>query len=139
MASDSHGLRAQELETLFLKAAAAKANAYCPYSKYRVGACILTRSGDFIDGANVENASSPVGMCAEQVVFGKAVVSGHNDFKAIAITSDTSPGASPCGKCRQFMSEFTTSSFPVFMYGSDGQYTVRTMNELLPFAFGRSE
>jgi cytidine deaminase len=94
MASDSHGLRAQELETLFLKAAAAKDNAYCnapppisgimsslfltsrlgPYSKYRVGACILTRSGNFIDGANVENASSPVGMCAEQVVFGKAVV-----------------------------------------------------------------
>ncbi|GAT29974.1 cytidine deaminase [Aspergillus luchuensis] len=66
-------LSAQELETLSTKAIAAKDTAYCPYSKFRVGACILTESGEFVQGANVENASYPVGTCAERVAFGNAI------------------------------------------------------------------
>ncbi|THC88248.1 hypothetical protein EYZ11_012303 [Aspergillus tanneri] len=101
MASSTPALSAQELQTLSSKAIAAKATAYCPYSKFRVGACILTQSGEYISGANVENASYPVGTCAERVAFGTAVVAGHRNFKAIAVATDVKPGASPCGMCRQ--------------------------------------
>ncbi|KAJ5689799.1 Cytidine deaminase [Penicillium macrosclerotiorum] len=127
---------AQELETLSNKAIAAKSSAYCPYSKFRVGACILTASGEFVVGANVENVAYPVGTCAERVAFGTAIVAGHKDFRAIAVSTDIKPGASPCGMCRQFMREFTTPSFPVYMYDADGNYTVKTMGELLPDSFG---
>ncbi|KAL2005237.1 hypothetical protein VTN00DRAFT_2447 [Thermoascus crustaceus] len=125
-----------ELEILSTKATAAKATAYCPYSKFRVGACILTEQGEYITGANVENASFPVGTCAERVAFGTAVVSGHKDFKALAVATDIKPPASPCGMCRQFIREFTTPSFPVYMYDVDGNYVVKTMEELLPDSFG---
>jgi cytidine deaminase len=61
---------------------------------------------------------------------------GHQDFKAVAVATDITPGASPCGMCRQFMREFTPPSFPVFMYDGQGNYAVRTMGELLPDSFG---
>ncbi|RAL01477.1 cytidine deaminase [Aspergillus ibericus CBS 121593] len=136
MASTADHLSAQELETLSSKAIAAKATAYCPYSKFRVGACILTQSGEYVQGANVENASYPVGTCAERVAFGNAIVAGHREFKAIAVATDIKPAASPCGMCRQFMSEFTTPSFPIFMYDGEGNYSLTTMGELLPHSFG---
>ncbi|KAF7118441.1 hypothetical protein CNMCM5793_007962 [Aspergillus hiratsukae] len=120
----THGLTTQELEILSSKAIGAKAKAYCPYSKFRVGACLLTKTGEYIAGANVENAAYPVGSCAERVAFGTAVgqsmplplklrkkssltwtgviqAAGHQDFKAIAVATDITPGASPCGMCRQ--------------------------------------
>ncbi|KAJ5587964.1 Cytidine deaminase [Penicillium hispanicum] len=129
-------ISAQELEMLSTKAVSAKGAAYCPYSKFRVGACILTASGEFVVGANVENVAYPVGTCAERVAFGTAVVAGHKEFKAIAVATDIKPGASPCGMCRQFMREFTTPSFPVYMYDAEGSYKVMTMGELLPDSFG---
>lgn len=129
-------LSTEELRILSTKATTAKEAAYCPYSKFRVGACILTHSGEYIVGANVENASYPVGTCAERVAFGTAIVSGRRDFKAIAVATDIKPPASPCGMCRQFMREFTTPSFPIYMYDKDGNYTVKTMSELLPESFG---
>ncbi|KAI9039743.1 cytidine deaminase [Aspergillus affinis] len=79
MASGASVLSAEELQTLSSKAIAAKATAYCPYSQFRVGACILTQSGEYISGANVENAAYPVGTCAERVAFGTAVVSSKRD------------------------------------------------------------
>lgn len=75
MAPIDSPVTAAELEILSTKAIAAKGAAYCPYSKFRVGACILTTSGEFVVGANVENAAYPVGTCAERVAFGTAVVS----------------------------------------------------------------
>ncbi|KAF7592381.1 hypothetical protein BBP40_000299 [Aspergillus hancockii] len=96
-----HSLSSQELQTLSSKAIAAKAMAYCLYSKFRVGACVLTQSGEYIVGANVENAAYPVGTCAERVAFGTAVVAGHRDFKAVAVATDSKHPASPCGMCRQ--------------------------------------
>ncbi|KAA8644882.1 cytidine deaminase [Aspergillus tanneri] len=130
MASSTPALSAQELQTLSSKAIAAKATAYCPYSKFRVGACILTQSGEYISGANVENASYPVGTCAERVAFGTAVVAGHRNFKAIAVATDVKPGASPCGMCRQFMSEFTSPSFLIYMYDGEDSYSITTMREV---------
>jgi cytidine deaminase len=93
-----------EFAELLRLAVAAKTSAYCPYSRFRVGAAILTRSGAYVVGANVENAAYPVGTCAERVAFGTAVVEGHHlsgGFKALAVATDISPPASPCGMCRQ--------------------------------------
>lgn len=99
--SQTFGLTIQELHNLKRHAVAAKATAYCPYSNFRVGAVLLTKAGAYIPGANVENAAYPVGTCAERVAFGKAVTEGHRDFKAVAVATDISPPASPCGMCRQ--------------------------------------
>ncbi|ODM15940.1 hypothetical protein SI65_08781 [Aspergillus cristatus] len=120
----------QELEILSNKAISAKSTAYCPYSKFRVGASLLTHSGEYITGANVENVSFPVGTCAERVAFGTAVVNGHKEFKAVAVASDITPGASPCGMCRQFMREFLTPSVPIYMYDGQGGHIVKTMGEV---------
>ncbi|OAX77551.1 cytidine deaminase [Emergomyces africanus] len=88
-------ISATQLQTLSSKAIAAKEAAHCPYSKFRVGACLLTEEGEFIVGANVENVSYPVGVCAERCAFSTAVVAGHKNFKAIAVSTDIVPGASP--------------------------------------------
>ncbi len=90
-----------QFRALHARCSASKATAYCPYSRFRVGASILTDDDQYIDGANVENASYPVGTCAERVAFGKAVTEGHTKFKAVAVATDISPPASPCGMCRQ--------------------------------------
>ena len=85
------------------RAAAAKATAYCPYSRFRVGAAVLAaQAGVIVPGANVENASYPVGTCAERVALGRAVTEGHREgIRALAVATDVSPPASPCGMCRQ--------------------------------------
>lgn len=98
---ENYSLTPLQFSTLHTRASASKATAYCPYSKFRVGASILTHDDQYIDGANVENAAYPVGTCAERVAFGKAVVEGHRKFKAVAVSTDISPPASPCGMCRQ--------------------------------------
>jgi len=110
-----------QFNTLHTDSVAAKATAYCLYSHFRVGATILTSEGEYISGANVENASYPVGTCAERVAFGKAVVDGKiavdrsydgskdgermkgtgGKVVALAVATDISPPASPCGMCRQ--------------------------------------
>lgn len=119
---------AQELEILSTKVIAAKGAAYCPYSKFRVGACILTTSGEYVVGANVENAAYPVGTCAERVAIGTAVVylnpciwrcagtnvvvvqvAGHKEFKALAVATDVKPAGSPCGMCRQLYASLSLS------------------------------
>ena len=97
----TYGLSSTQFHTLHKRCAASKATAYCPYSRFRVGASILTHDDQYIDGANVENAAYPVGTCAERVAFGKAVTEGHRKFKAVAVATDISPPASPCGMCRQ--------------------------------------
>ena len=107
-----HGLAEPEFRELHRRCVAAKATAYCPYSRFRVGASALSRGegegqgqgqgqeegarSHYIDGANVENASYPVGTCAERVALGKAVTAGHRRIAAIAVATDISPPASPC-------------------------------------------
>ena len=98
-----YSLTETQFTELQQRAIAAKATAYCPYSGFRVGATLLSNTGQYVDGANVENASYPVGTCAERVAFGKAVTEGRHrsGFKALAVATDISPPASPCGMCRQ--------------------------------------
>ncbi|KAG9257916.1 cytidine deaminase-like protein [Emericellopsis atlantica] len=131
------GLSPTEFTTLRTSATQAKALAYCPYSRFRVGATFLTSSSDFIEGANVENASYPVGTCAERVALAKAVVEGHTEgFRAVGVSTDISPPASPCGMCRQFMREFVPLECPIFMFDKDGNYVVLKLEQLLPMSFG---
>lgn len=98
----AHAITVQEFNTMRATAIEGKTFAYCPYSKFRVGAGVLTASGRVVRGANVENASYPVGTCAERTALGTVVVDGEGKgIRAIAVSTDISPPASPCGMCRQ--------------------------------------
>ncbi|CAM1506712.1 Fc.00g063530.m01.CDS01 [Cosmosporella sp. VM-42] len=132
----TYSLTAAEFTKLRRGASAAKATAYCPYSQFRVGATLLTGDGSFISGANVENASYPVGTCAERVAFGTAVVAGNTEFRAVAVSTDISPPASPCGMCRQFIREFCSLKTPIIMFDKNEDFVIMKLGELLPLSFG---
>ncbi|KAI0125978.1 cytidine deaminase-like protein [Xylariales sp. AK1849] len=132
----AYNLSSAEFAELHKGSVAAKATAYCPYSQFRVGAIVLSADGTYIRGANVENASYPVGTCAERVAFGKAVTEGHKKFKAVAVATDISPPASPCGMCRQFIREFCDLSTPIIMFDKNDDFVVLRLEELLPLSFG---
>ncbi|KAI0482205.1 cytidine deaminase-like protein [Xylariaceae sp. FL0804] len=136
-----HGLEVSEFDELHRRCFRAKAAAYCPYSQFRVGAAVLSPLTDSLEsiifeGANVENAAYPVGTCAERVALAKAVTSGHRKIKAVAVATDISPPASPCGMCRQFIREFCDLDAPVIMFDKDDNYMVLRLDELLPVSFG---
>ena len=109
-------------------------NAYIPYSNYRVGAALLTASGQVFTGCNVENAGYSPTICAERTAFVKAISEGHQQFATIAVVSRGA--GSPCGVCRQFMFEFTPD-LKVILADLDGQVQlVTTLSDLLPHGFG---
>jgi cytidine deaminase len=107
--------------------------AYAPYSKYRVGASLLTASGKVYDGINIENAVYPLGLCAERVAIFKAVSEGERDFVAMAIATEN--GGMPCGSCRQVMAEFGLSMRVLIVDTSGRIHTESTVEGLLPGAF----
>jgi cytidine deaminase len=113
-------------EDLYDRALAASARAYAPYSRYNVGAALLARDGRVFEGVNVENASYPLGMCAERTAIAKAVSEGlgPGDFAAIGIT------ASPCGGCRQWLFEFRVDT--VTFRNARGELVTYSPDELLP-------
>ncbi|KAK6336403.1 hypothetical protein TWF696_001962 [Orbilia brochopaga] len=131
-----HGLTSAEVGAIGAQAASAKALSYSPYSKFRVGCALLCEDGKFVLGANIENASYPVGVCAERAALARACLEGQRKFRAIAVSTDISPPASPCGMCRQFIREFCDLSIPIFMWDNDGNYVVMTLDQLLPMSFG---
>jgi cytidine deaminase len=116
-------------DQLFARAEAVAARAYAPYSRFQVGAAVLTRDGHIVEGVNSENAAYPLGICAERAALSRAVVEGYKpgDLEAIAIT------ASPCGGCRQWLIEFRV---PRVVYrNASGEVVVRSSEELLPDTF----
>ncbi|KXL47195.1 hypothetical protein M433DRAFT_548340 [Acidomyces richmondensis BFW] len=138
-----HGLSTSEVDKLSAACIDAKAKAYCPYSHFKVGCSILLTNGEIVQGANVENAAYPVGTCAERVTLATAVVQAllplgakKGDIRALAVATDISPPASPCGMCRQFIREFCELHMPILMYDKDGKSTVMTLDQLLPMSFG---
>lgn len=134
--SEEVTISTEDLATLFDKMKQAKENAYCPYSKFRVGACILTSKGTYIVGNNVENISYGLSICGERNAICSAICQGvkPEDFYAIAVTTDREEFLSPCGACRQFLAEF--SSFKhVFLVNNSGFTKVTNVDELIPFAF----
>ena len=122
-------------EQLFSLACHARENAYAPYSKYRVGACILTEEGRTFTGCNFENASYGATICAERCAASCAISAGARKFTAIAIAANTA--AWPCGICRQVLREFACGEdMPVIVGSAGGEFTVKTLGELLPESFG---
>ena len=114
-------------------AVGAMRNAYSPYSNFKVGAAVLTKDGKVFGGCNIENASYPVTNCAERTAIFKAVSEGYREFAAIAIVADTPGPCSPCGMCRQAISEFKIPR--IIMANLKGAVQVATLAEILPFAF----
>lgn len=130
-------------QELIEKAINARQMSYAPYSKFAVGAALLTASGRIYTGCNVENASYGAGICAERTAAVKAISEGDAEFTAIAIAGyhkNASPEARglayPCGICRQFLNEFRDEDIQVFVAKAADDYVETTLNELLPQAFG---
>jgi cytidine deaminase len=115
------------------KACEARPKAYAPYSNYQVGAALLTSSGRIFTGVNVENAAYPDSMCAERSAVFTAVGAGERDFEAIAVA--TRNGGTPCGSCRQVLSEFGLDIEVLLVDGSGKLVRQNTVRELLPGAF----
>ena len=122
-------LRAELIQT----AVDARRRAYAPYSKYPVGAALLTISGQIFSGVNVENAAYPVTICAERVAVFKAVSEGERDFAAIAVATEN--GGSPCGSCRQVLAEFGLDIVVLTTNGKGELIDETTVAALLPAAF----
>ncbi|MBQ7775069.1 MAG: cytidine deaminase [Lachnospiraceae bacterium] len=129
---------------LIEKAIEAAKLAYAPYSKYHVGAALLTVDEKIFTGCNIENASFGATNCAERTAFFKAVSEGQKSFKAIAIVGGPADGetksqfseyAFPCGICRQVMQEFCEEDFVILVAKSTEDYQKFTLSELLPHAF----
>jgi cytidine deaminase len=117
-------------------ARAATASAYVPYSQFPVGAAVMTESGAIFTGANIENASYPLGCCAERTAVYAAVNAGHTAITAVAVTAPRVVTVTPCGGCRQVLNEFkpADSDMAVILDGLD--LTILTLADLLPRAFG---
>lgn len=112
---------------------------YSPYSKFRVGAALLTKDGKVYEGANIENASYGLTVCAERTAAFKAVLEGEKEFSAIAIDSDLDDYISPCGSCRQVLVELCGLDIDVVMIKSLGDHKIVKLNELLPYSFGKDD
>lgn len=115
-------------------------NAYAPYSGYTVGAAVFGEDGKIYSGCNIENASYPAGICAERTAVFKAISEGNRKIKAIALSAarageNLQNYPSPCGICRQVMSEFADEDMPVLLAINEEDYKEYTLAELLPLGF----
>lgn len=125
----------KEIQELVQMAKLAADKAYAPYSKFKVGAALLTASGKIYSGCNVENASYGLSICAEQVAVVKAVSSGEIKFKIMVIFADTEDLTSPCGACRQVVAEFNPR-IEIILVNKKGEMKALNMDKLLVEPFG---
>ncbi|GAA5820420.1 hypothetical protein JCM10212_003106 [Sporobolomyces blumeae] len=149
-------LTPEQRSTLISSALSARDGSYSPYSKFRVGACLLADDGSFVQGANVECASYGGAICAERTAIVKGVSTGKRKYVGLAVTSDVPAVISPCGICRQVLREFCPLEMPILLVPSNfeegktkvsnaadvegkdttGILVETTMGELLPLSFG---
>ena len=127
---------AKSLDALFEAARAAQANAYAPYSRFRVGAALRTPGGAIFSGGNVENAAYPEGWCAETSAIAAMALSGERRIAEILVIGDGEGLCTPCGGCRQRIREFADESTPIHIAGPGGVRASFTLSELLPHSFG---
>ncbi len=123
---------------LVARAGEARTRAYVPYSRFAVGAALLSADGTVFTGCNVENASYGLTVCAERTALFKAVSEGHREFLALAVVADTPSPASPCGACRQCLVEFSPDML-VIMANLTGDLRAERARDLLPAAFGAGD
>ena len=121
----------------------AREMAYAPYSHYKVGAALLAKSGKIYTGCNVENASFTPTNCAERTAFFKAISEGDREFEMIAIVAgkdgeELSKNCTPCGVCRQVMTEFCDKDFKIIL-GTPDDFKVLTLEEIMPYSFSSTE
>ena len=128
-------LTEKEIDRLVEAATSVRARAWAPYSGFAVGAAILDSDGCVHVGCNVENASYGLSVCAERHAVAAAVAAGAEVLGAVAVVTDSSPPASPCGACRQVLAEF--GDFPIVLVNLAGERKITNVGELLPNAFGR--
>ena len=131
----------QKIKELITYALNMRAFSYTPYSKFKVGAALLSSEGKIYTGCNIENASYTPTVCAERTAFFKAVSEGVREFKAIAIVGGHADDKEldycfPCGVCRQVMSEFCRDSFLVIIAKSVDEYRTFSLPDILPERFG---
>ncbi|MBT9129762.1 MAG: Cytidine deaminase [candidate division WS2 bacterium] len=110
-----------------------KLNAYAPYSRYQVGAALLTRNGEIYTGVNVENSSFGLTVCAERIAIFNALSQGNQDLEAIAISAQGEEIPYPCGACRQVMNEFNPDLMVILDSGD--HINIYSLQELFPMAF----
>jgi cytidine deaminase len=124
-------------DRLLAAATAVRANAYAPYSHFPVGAALLMEDGSIWTGANVENCLPALSTCAERNAMTAAASAGLRKPRAVAVITDTSPPSSPCGLCRQLLSEFISADedLPILMANTQGEREETTLGQLLPHRF----
>jgi cytidine deaminase len=127
---------AETLQALFDAAKAAYDNAYAPYSKFQVGAAILTPEGEIFSGCNVENAAYPQGACAETGAIAAMARAGRRSIAEILVVGAGEGLCTPCGGCRQRIREFAALNAPIHIAGLKGVRASFTLEELLPESFG---
>ena len=125
-----------DINILIETAKKARENAYAPYSNYKVGCALLSKSGKIFSGCNIEN-DGIMSICAERVAFCKAISEGEKDFKCILVLGGKKDleYTSPCGYCRQFISEFCDKNFEIYMYYDKDKIDKKTVEVLLPDSF----
>jgi cytidine deaminase len=125
----------EKRKSLMKEAINVQEKAYSPYSKFKVGAAILTKSGKIFTGCNIENVSYSMTICAERVAVFKAISEGHTDFEAIAISASSNESIYPCGACRQVLAEFNPK-IEVFVNHDEKSYP---LYDLLPKSFDQEQ
>jgi cytidine deaminase len=126
-------ITAKQRQELVRRALEVRRLAYAPYSKYQVGAALLTATGRYFDGVNIENAAYPTTICAERVAIFKAVSEGERKFAALAVATEN--GGTPCGSCRQVMAEFDLDMLVLVINGAGDVVQESLVRDLLPGAF----
>lgn len=128
-----------DYRTLISKAFEGRKNSYSPYSKFKVGAAIITEDGTIYNGCNIENASYGATNCAERTAIYKAVSEGHKIIKSIAIVGLENDYTYPCGICRQVIAEFASEDIDIVLGKNENEYIVKKLNEILPGAFTKKD
>ncbi|WP_182187470.1 cytidine deaminase [Pectinatus frisingensis] len=126
-----------QTDNLIEAAKKAREFSYSPYSKFKVGAAVLAKSGKIYSGCNIENASYGITNCAERTAIFKAVSAGEREFTALAVIADADGPVAPCGACRQVIAEFNIGQ--IIMANLKGNIKIVTLEELLPFSFSASD
>ncbi|WP_017756724.1 cytidine deaminase [Calidifontibacillus oryziterrae] len=124
-----------DTQSLLDQAIKARKNAYTPYSKFQVGAAVLTRNKEVFTGSNIENASYGLTNCAERTAIFKAVSEGEREIDTIVVVGDTEGPISPCGACRQVIAEFCDINTKIILANLKGDKVETTIDKLLPGFF----